>query len=173
MAFSGAEVHHGQREARADARGAPLRTRLPSPRDWFARRITPERPRASPTRQVPPFSLSSLRTQATDVVKYLQFKAVDGSYVMHKDKKIYKARIRPSPAAPPTGRPGDARGPSQGSPPSALSNEMQFHCEPPQTRLVFTLCTYHASGATAHIYPATLCISLAGSPRLLLSNVCE
>lgn len=35
--------------------------------------------------------------QATDVVKYLQFKAVDGSYVMHKDKKIYKARPLPGP----------------------------------------------------------------------------
>ena len=24
------------------------------------------------------------------MVKYLEFKAVDGSYIMHKDKKIYK-----------------------------------------------------------------------------------
>ena len=53
-----------------------------------------------------------LCAQATDVVKYLEFKAVDGSFVMHKDKKIYKARSLPFPtAAPLKGAPRGCRSP--------------------------------------------------------------
>lgn len=89
--LQGSEIHHGQRQACADARGA-WRLRARCRHSPMSARPPPAKYRALGVSRL---TFCRCRWQATDVVKYLQFKAVDGSYVMHKDKKIYKARCAP------------------------------------------------------------------------------